>query len=193
MRNRFIKLIKILLVIFLIHVFVFVGYGWFATPKSCTVPTALVVLGNKVYPDGRLSPVLKSRVDKALELYKTTCYGLIIVSGGLGKEGVYEGDAMSAYLQSNGIPKEKIVVDNEGNNSYLTAINSKAILDDKDIESVVVVTSYYHVLRSMLVMKYAGIKDVKGAGSHYLAFQDVLKIPRDIAGFYVYTLKYDFK
>ncbi|HYC34547.1 MAG TPA: YdcF family protein [Candidatus Paceibacterota bacterium] len=192
MNNKFKRIFKICLAIFLIHILIFVGYGWFANPKTCKTETALVILGNKVYPDGQVSPVLKSRLNKAIELYYTGCYALVIASGGLGKEGIYEGDAMAAYLESFGIPKLRIVIDNQGNNSYLTAINSKSILKSQGIQSVVVVTSYYHVLRAMLAMKFAGIEDVRGAGSHYLAFQDVLKIPRDIAGFYVYIFKYGF-
>lgn len=50
-----------------------------------------IVLGNKVNEDGTLSERLKARLDKSLELYNQNRVKIIIVSGGLGKEGFWEG------------------------------------------------------------------------------------------------------
>src|SRR3989337_4345002 len=74
-----------------------------------------VVLGNKVNPDGSLSERLISRLDKALELYNDSTIRVIFVSGGFGKEGFYEGTKMYDYLTENGVPKDRIIVDNVGN------------------------------------------------------------------------------
>ncbi|MFK7908155.1 MAG: YdcF family protein [Chitinophagales bacterium] len=71
-----------------------------------------VIFGNKVNEDGTLSLRLKSRVDKGLELYRDSVVSKIFVSGGLGKEGFYEGAEMQKYLTAKGVPKEHIIVDN---------------------------------------------------------------------------------
>jgi uncharacterized SAM-binding protein YcdF (DUF218 family) len=155
---------------------------------------AVVVFGNKVYPNGQPSPVLKSRLDKAFEITKDDyCNksGYIIVSGGLGKEGVYEGDAMATYLVGLGMDKEKIIIDNFGNNSYLTAINAKEIASQYGFKSILGVTSYYHVLRTRQALQIAGFEHADSEGSVYIAFQDILKIPRELAGIYVYYFKYE--
>ncbi len=57
-----------------------------------------IVLGNNVNEDGTISERLKARLDKSIELYNNKKILKIIVSGGLGKEGFYEGDKMKEYL-----------------------------------------------------------------------------------------------
>ncbi len=49
-----------------------------------------VVLGSKVNPDGRPSLMLQARLDHALELYRRGYFKLVLVSGGLGREGYDE-------------------------------------------------------------------------------------------------------
>ncbi len=150
----------------------------------------LIVLGNKVYPDGTMSPVLKSRVDAALDAYRAGCAPHIITSGGFGKEGWYEAEVMATYLIAQGVPQTVITVDNYGINSHETAVNAKRIMAEKVFSSATVVTSYYHVLRSELALRQVGIENVNGIGSRYLAFKDILGIPRDLAGVFVYLLRY---
>ncbi len=172
---------------------VFIGRIMNTCPDFDDSYDAVVVFGNKVYPNGTLSPVLKSRMDAAFKISKDEyCNksGYIIVSGGLGKEGVYEAEAMKEYLVNLGYDSDKIIVDNLGNNSYLTAINAKKIGDERGFNSFLVVTSYYHVLRAKQAMYLAGVEYVGGQGSKYVAFQDIVKIPRELVGIYVYFLKY---
>ena len=173
-------------------------YGFASTckgDKSGEVPSdkksdTLIVLGNKVYPDGTMSPVLKSRVDAALDAYRAGCAPHIIVSGGFGKEGWYEAEVMSAYLIAQGVPSPSITIDNYGINSHETAINAKRIMAEKGFASATIVTSYYHVLRSELALRQVGIDSVDGIGSRYIAFKDILGIPRDLAGIFTYLILY---
>ncbi len=80
-----------------------------------------VVFGNKVNEDGTPSPRLKARLDRAHELYRARTVPLLLVSGGLGREGFDEAKVMADYLAGRGMPREHILVDSAGNNSYLTA------------------------------------------------------------------------
>lgn len=174
-----------------------VGYGYFnRCPATHDQHDAIVVLGNRVYSDGTPSPVLKSRLDEAHKksqgdtMCNTTRY--IIVSGGLGADGRYEGTAMAEYLIKQGYPSEKIIIDDEGVNTYATASNTKKIAAMYGFNRILVVTSYYHVLRSVQAFKLAGFADnqIKGQGSKYVAWQDIFKIPRELAGIYVYWWRY---
>lgn len=175
--------------VFLILVAFISFYGLFS---SCKINQSdlLVVLGNKVYPDGTLSPALKARVDASFQAWQTGCAPHILVSGGTGKEGFPEGTAMANYLVQKGVPEVSITIDNEGINSYTTALNAKTLLTKNNWESVTVVTSYYHVFRSELAMRLVGIEKVKGIGSRYVTYKDLWKIPRDLAGIFVYSFKY---
>lgn len=76
---------------------------------------ALIVLGYTLNPDQSLHPVLKTRLDKCLEVYKP---GLQIIVCGKGKPKAFlerdsaektEAEAMHSYLLDKGIPKECIL------------------------------------------------------------------------------------
>ncbi len=72
--------------------------------------------------DGPLSPRLKARLDKTVELYRNHTVKDVLVSGGFGKEGYWEGNEMKKYLLKNKIPLEKIITDNDGDNIEKTVI-----------------------------------------------------------------------
>ncbi|WP_080776649.1 YdcF family protein [Chryseobacterium phocaeense] len=70
---------------------------WFVTHSVYTIADGLsdqkqyaelaVVFGNTVNKDGTLSPRLKARLDKSIDVYRNNRTKKILVSGGLGKEG----------------------------------------------------------------------------------------------------------
>lgn len=82
-------------------------FSWFTVHTICIILDGInddhiqsdagVILGNKVNPDGTLSERLEKRCDKGIELFKDSLVKILIVSGGLGKEGYYEGTKMSEY------------------------------------------------------------------------------------------------
>lgn len=53
-----------------------------------------VVFGNQVNEDSTLSQRLQARLDESIELYQKNQIKKILVSGGLGKEGYWEGTEM---------------------------------------------------------------------------------------------------
>jgi uncharacterized SAM-binding protein YcdF (DUF218 family) len=191
------KYIILLLILYpLIQILYIVGYGFIhRCPNLHDSHDVVVVLGNRVYADGTPSPVLRSRLDEAYRVSQDIyCNrtGYIIVSGGLGADGRYEGTAMAEYLTRKGYPREKIIVDDEGVNTFATAYNTKEIANTYGFSRILVVTSYYHVLRSVQAFRLAGFADkyVSGQGSRYIAWQDIFKIPRELAGIYVYWWRY---
>ncbi|UPT67850.1 MAG: YdcF family protein [Sphingobacteriales bacterium JAD_PAG50586_3] len=115
-----------------------------------------VIFGNKVNEDGTLSPRLKARLDKGVELYKQGLTGYIIVSGGLGKEGFYEGDKMRDYLLTQAIPADVIIVDNKGDNTLATVKNTIAICKQRNFPFAIAVSQYYHITRIKTMFKQEG-------------------------------------
>ena len=65
---------------------------------------------------------------KSIELFENKRVQKIIVSGGFGKEGFWEGTEMRNYLIKNNIPSNKIIVDNKGIDTEATVINSIKIM-----------------------------------------------------------------
>jgi uncharacterized SAM-binding protein YcdF (DUF218 family) len=151
-----------------------------------------VVLGNRVEADGSLSPVLRGRVDRALELYRQGRVARVMVSGGMGEHGGHypEGLAMKQYLVALGVPADRIVEDNHGENTYLTAKDLLPVADSLGVHSVIVVSSFYHITRSKYIIRRLGFRDVHSDASRAFFWNDLLGLPRDAVAFYKYVLVY---
>lgn len=137
-----------------------------------------LVLGNKVNPDGEPSPMLKARLDETVALYNAGYFPSIIVSGGIGREGYDEAAVMKAVLEAHGIPADRIITDNHGNNTWLSAKNCAAILAERHLSSVFVVSQYFHVPRSRLALERYGIPQIYWAHAHFFHIRDLYSIPR---------------
>lgn len=149
-----------------------------------------VILGSKVNADGSLSERLTARLDRGLQLYTDSLVSELYVSGGFGKEGFYEGNKMAEYLISRGVPPRHIKVDNEGVNTRNSALNFAK--DYPAESSVVVVTQYFHVMRSKLAFKQVGIENVQGVHCPYFEMRDVYGLARECAGLYKYLINYGY-
>lgn len=147
-----------------------------------------VIFGNTVNVDGSLSPRLKARLDKGIELYYSKKVSKLFVSGGLGKEGHFEGTKMSEYLRSKNIPKCLIFVDNHGNNTRMTALNFKKRFSKS--ESVTLVSQYHHITRAKLAFRQVGVTNVQGTHCEYFEFRDFYSCFREFFGYYSYIIRY---
>lgn len=149
-----------------------------------------VVMGNKIETDGIPSLRLKSRLDKTIELYKEGYFEYVITTGGIGAEGFDEAAVMKDYLVTSGIPEDKIIVDSEGYNTYLTAKNVKKIMSDKRFDSVMIISQYHHISRSKLIFDKVNISNVYSAHSNFFELRDIYSIVRDFFAYYKYVLMY---
>jgi vancomycin permeability regulator SanA len=76
-----------------------------------------VIPGNTVLPDGKPSPRLQARLDRALQLYRQEYFSTIIVSGGFGQEGYDEATVMKRYLVEHDTPDAQVILDQHGDNT----------------------------------------------------------------------------
>ncbi|NCW44636.1 MAG: YdcF family protein, partial [Gemmatimonadaceae bacterium] len=90
------------------------GIVWWSRRSSPETADAIVVLGAAQY-GGRPSPVLKSRLDHALGLYKAGRAPLVVLTGGR-RPGdlISEAAAGRRYLVRRGIPKEAMMLESAG-------------------------------------------------------------------------------
>jgi vancomycin permeability regulator SanA len=119
-----------------------------------------VVLGNKVNPDGQPSEMLRARLDHAVLLFSDGYVKTILVSGGKDRAGHDEADVMSDYLFRAGIPSSAIFKDHEGTNTFHTARNTARFLNEHHLQSVLIVSQYFHITRCRLAFKRFGISPV---------------------------------
>lgn len=143
-----------------------------------------VVFGNTVNKDGTISNRLKARLDTAIRLHGKGVIQKIFVSGGLGKEGFYEGDKMAEYLILHKIPKSDIVIDNGGNTTKDTIYNSLEYSSKNNISKIVAVSQYFHLARIKFFYHKYGDMEFSTAAPLYFEFRDLYSIPREIVAIY---------
>lgn len=143
-----------------------------------------VILGNKVNEDGTLSERLTQRLACGLALYRSGRVPRLLVSGGLGREGFWEGTKMREYLRRHGVPDSAIVVDNAGNNTQQTVRNTVLLRSKLPIRSVLVVSQFYHISRTKMLYRQAGFREVSGASPAYFELRDIYSLLREFVAYY---------
>ncbi|MCX8523173.1 YdcF family protein [Chryseobacterium formosus] len=183
--KSFLKALKIICITiftwFIIHSVYIISDG---LSENGAKADAAVILGNKVNEDGTLSERLEKRLETGAELYKNHRIKKIIVSGGLGKEGYYEGSKMKEYLISKNIPDSVIIVDNKGDNTRLTIDNTLEIQKKYGFKSLIVVSQYFHVTRTKKLFRDKGFENVSSVSPRYFEWRDLYSILREFPAYY---------
>ncbi len=134
----------------------------------------ILILGCGFRKDGTLPPLLKGRVDKAIEFWhsqleKTGKQATLIPSGGQGRsEPMAEAEAMYRYIISTGFPENCVIREDQSANTFQNMAFSKRIIDeqtgDSDKAKIAFATTNYHVFRSGIWSNLAGLR-AEGIGS----------------------------
>ena len=115
---------------------------------------AILVLGARVFPGGRPSDALADRLDTALRLYRAGVAPRIVVSGDHAEADYDEPGAMAAWLVARGVPREAIVEDGAGLDTYTSMARAKGTFA---LGSVVVVTQAFHLPRALYLANRKGL------------------------------------
>ncbi|MGE3724715.1 MAG: YdcF family protein [Candidatus Sericytochromatia bacterium] len=163
---------------------------WVGLQDSRDRAHVALVMGSQVLPNGLPSNRLKARLERALELYQKKQVAFILVSGGLGKEGHEEAIVMGRYLMRKGVDHDDILVDTEGDDTFQTAANAAKMLESRDLVSVIVVSSYFHILRSQLALSKCGVQPAWGSYARIFEWRDLYwSLPREMLGYVGYFFK----
>jgi uncharacterized SAM-binding protein YcdF (DUF218 family) len=158
--------VSFLLVSYVLYAFL---YGLLARTGGADF---VVVLGAGLRPDGGVTPLLASRLDRAREVWAALdrragdVKPRLIVSGGKGDdERVSEAAAMAAYLTARGVPADRLLLEDKSRNTEENLLFSKAIIDEaRPGARVTIVTSDFHAFRAALLARRLGIRgQVAGA------------------------------
>src|SRR3954449_6462477 len=78
----------------------------------------IIIMGAAEYR-GKPSPVLRARIDHALQLWKRGLAPRILTTGGAGGDPEYtEGEVARNYLVRHGVPSEDILLESEGESTW---------------------------------------------------------------------------
>ena len=158
------------IVVFLLGMIVCIGLLVFCIVEGCVISQMhadgrggldyIIVLGAQVRKDGP-SPVLKYRLDKAVEYLNENPDTVCIVSGGQGSNEPWsEAEGMAQYLQEKGIDTARILTEDQSQTTEQNITNSKMLM--KEGASVGIVTNNFHVFRALQIAKKYGLSDVCG-------------------------------
>ena len=135
----------------------------------------IIILGCRIRDDGTLPPLLKGRVDRAIEFSKmqkekTGRDIIYIPSGGQGDDEIIpEGEAIKNYLISQGVSKNKIIVENKSTSTYENIKFSYNLIKNKKENNIAFSTTNYHVVRTGNIAFTQNI-NMEGIGSKTKAY-----------------------
>jgi len=119
---------------------------------------AIVVLGAAQYV-GRPSPVLRARVDHAVSLWKRGLAPTLILTGGTGVgDTTSEAAVARKYAMSRGVPDRAIVVEIKGRTTSESMRAVARIMDDREQNSVILVSDPFHMLRLSILVRRFGLE-----------------------------------
>jgi uncharacterized SAM-binding protein YcdF (DUF218 family) len=148
-----------------------------------------VILGCRAHPDGTPSGSLRRRLERGLQVWCDGLAPVLIVSGdGHAKEGVDETAVMKAWLVERGVPADAIVADASGVNTRATARFVAAWLTANDAKSVIAVTQYFHLPRTRLALRQAGVGQIDVAPAGRPSWRDWRNIVREAGAYGKYLV-----
>jgi uncharacterized SAM-binding protein YcdF (DUF218 family) len=117
---------------------------------------AIVVLGAAQYA-GKPSPVLRARLDHALDLWNRHLAALLILTGGTGAgDTTSEAAVGRTYARKRGVPDSAILVENEGRTTSESMRAVAGMLEVRGLQTALLVSDPFHMLRLRILARRFG-------------------------------------
>lgn len=160
-------------------------------PKNCDGDFILI---HGCHTGTIISPILKHRVDKALEVFKNGGEkAMFVLSGGKGSdEPVSEACAMHDYLIMNGVQQKKMFLEDESTTTFenIKIVHEMTSPSNRD-PLYIIVSDDYHVLRASIYARKLDMR-VKTIGAKtkiyywfYGTIREFLAVLRDNKEFFI--------
>lgn len=163
-------------------------YAWRYTYKVTTVSTQKVALvfGAGLTKSGEATPILKDRVDTAVQLYNAGKVKKLLMSGDNRFVNYNEPKAMRQYALELGVPDADIVLDYAGRRTYDSCYRAKAIFGVKD---AILVTQKFHLPRALFLCNMLGVNGTGVAADNFryqkrsLLYWNMRELPATVTAF----------
>jgi uncharacterized SAM-binding protein YcdF (DUF218 family) len=116
----------------------------------------IVVLGAAQYA-GKPSPVLRARLDHALDLWNRRLASLLILTGGTGLgDTTSEAAVGRTYARKRGVPDSAILVESDGRTTSESMRAVAGMLEVRGLQSALLVSDPFHMLRLRILARRFG-------------------------------------
>ena len=152
-------------------------------PEKVPAQRVAIILGARVYRGGRLSAMLRDRVDTAIALYQMGKVEKLLVSGDNSRADYDEPGAMMTYAISRGVAATDIQPDYGGRRTYDSCYRAQAIFQ---IEEAILVTQAFHLPRALFLCENLGITvtgvaaDLRTYHPRSIAWSEMREIPASL-------------
>ena len=132
-----------------------IGVLYWERRDNAKPAAAIVVLGAAQYV-GHPSPVLRARLDHAIDLWRRGFAPLIIFTGGVGdRDTTSEAAVSQQYAIEHGVPPRAIMIENIGRSTAESLQEVASLMDAEPSRTVILVSDPFHMLRlSILARRY---------------------------------------
>jgi SanA protein len=149
--------------------------------------TVAIVFGARVYNNGRLSSMLRDRVETAVQLYHAGQIQQIIMSGDNSSQYYNEPAAMIAYAREMGVPAAALQPDYAGLRTYDTCYRAHELFA---VEDALLITQEFHLPRALFTCNNLGIRavgiiaDMRAYSERSLSWSENREIPASLVALY---------
>ncbi len=138
----------------------FLGVVFWGSRDMARPADAIVVLGAAQYA-GRPSPVLKARLDHALDLFKKGLARRLVLTGGRGTgDTISEAAVGRRYAMKAGVADSAILLENEGRTTEASFAAAAEIMENANLERAILVSDPFHMLRLQILARRYGVESV---------------------------------
>lgn len=134
-----------------------VSVFWLASHDRAAPADAIVVLGAAQYR-GRPSPVLRARLDHAVQLFAQGYAPRLVLTGGIAEGDTASEAAVSrTYVMRAGVPDSAILLENDGRTTQQSLQAVARLLEARGMQRVILVSDPFHLFRASVVARRNGL------------------------------------
>lgn len=123
--------------------------------EEATPTRVAIVYGARVYGNGRLSAMVRDRVETGIALYEAGKVDKLLMSGSNQSQDYNEPGDMIAYALQRGVPAEVLQPDYGGRRTYDTCYRARDIFG---VQEAILVTQEFHLPRALFTCQALGMQ-----------------------------------
>jgi vancomycin permeability regulator SanA len=122
--------------------------------EAAVPPTAVGIVFGAGAPQGSPSPMLAGRLDLAARLYHDGKVRVLLVTGDNSRSHYNEPLVMRDYLLDAGVPRDRIVLDYAGFDTWDSCVRAKKIFG---VDRAILITQRFHLPRALTLCRAVGV------------------------------------